>query len=155
MARRTSRSSTPEPTSMPHLTVPRDELDRQLEERINRGRELQERPIATETDLKAARADYYTWHDYNVTLLQRSFSTPALPGSTVVRCLGQPLQQPWSALAAESSSSLQTSGGFCGDAMAAGAHRAPVANGYLENPMGPGRTSRPRGLLARHPQGYP
>jgi hypothetical protein len=69
MARRTSRSSSPEPPSMPYLTVRRDELDLQLEERINRGREVRERPLERDADLKAAKADYHAWHDYNVTLL--------------------------------------------------------------------------------------
>lgn len=73
MARRTTNG--PEPSPLPHLTLPRVELDRQLGERIARGRELQERAIASEADLKAARSDFYTWHEYNSTLLQRSFST--------------------------------------------------------------------------------
>jgi hypothetical protein len=75
MARRTSRRSTPEPPSMPHLTVPHDELDRRLEERISLGRELLDRPISSDQDLRTARSDYYTWSEYNLALLRRSFST--------------------------------------------------------------------------------
>jgi hypothetical protein len=60
---------------MPHLTVPHDELDRRLEERISLGRELLDRPISSDQDLRTARSDYYTWSEYNLALLRRSFST--------------------------------------------------------------------------------
>jgi hypothetical protein len=61
--------------STPRLTVDRAELDRRLEERILRGRELLDRPISTPGTFKTISDDYYTWHDYNTTLLQGSFST--------------------------------------------------------------------------------
>ena len=75
MARQKSSSQSP---PAPYLKVARAELDRQLQARIREGRYLLERPEPsnyTQDGLKAARDDYYTWHDYNVTLLERSFST--------------------------------------------------------------------------------
>jgi predicted nucleotide-binding protein len=74
-ARRSSRS-TPKPVeSPPQLTVARGALSQQLEDRIARGQELLERPIASDSDLQSARSDYYTWSEFNETLLQRSFTT--------------------------------------------------------------------------------
>jgi CAP12/Pycsar effector protein, TIR domain len=72
VARRTNNSPS---ASIPRLTVSRAELDRRLEERIDHGQGLLDRPIASDEDLKTARDDYYTWHDYNTVLIQRSFST--------------------------------------------------------------------------------
>ncbi len=53
----------------------RDALDWQLDDRILRGKELLEREIDSGDDLQSARNDYYTWDEYNETLLQRSFTT--------------------------------------------------------------------------------
>lgn len=39
------------------------------------GQELLEREIVDKDDLQAAKNDYYTWDEYNETLLQRSFTT--------------------------------------------------------------------------------
>lgn len=60
---------------MPQLTVTREALSHQLEDRIARGHELKKRPIASDLDLRSTRADYYTWSEFNETLLQRSFTT--------------------------------------------------------------------------------
>jgi hypothetical protein len=74
-ARRSSRS-TPRPVELPpQLTVARGALSQQLDDRIARGQELVERPIATDSDLQSARDDYYTWSEFNETLLRRSFTT--------------------------------------------------------------------------------
>jgi hypothetical protein len=74
-ARRTNRSTRTPAELPPQLTVARDELGWQLEDRILRGKELLEREINSEDDLQSARNDYYTWDEYNETLLQRSFTT--------------------------------------------------------------------------------
>jgi predicted nucleotide-binding protein len=74
--RRSPRSATPaEEPSPPRLTVPSDALAAQLDDRILRGREIADRAIHTEADLQSARHEYYTWTEYNETLLQRSFTT--------------------------------------------------------------------------------
>ncbi len=71
-----SRRPTPTPAELPpQLTVARDALDWQLDDRILRGKELLEREIDSGDDLQSARNDYYTWDEYNETLLQRSFTT--------------------------------------------------------------------------------
>ncbi len=75
MARRTTNSQPPSP---PYLTIPRAELDRRLEERIAQGDEFLARPIPSTEDLRAARGAFYTWSEYNETLLRRSFSTSEL-----------------------------------------------------------------------------
>ena len=73
-----SRSKRPTPTPAelpPQLTVARDALGSQLDDRIRRGNELLEREINSEDGLQSAQNDYYTWDEYNETLLQRSFTT--------------------------------------------------------------------------------
>lgn len=73
--RRSSRSTPQEAEPLPQLTVTCDALSQQLEDRIARGHELMKRPIASDSDLQSARNDYYTWSEFNETLLQRSFTT--------------------------------------------------------------------------------
>jgi predicted nucleotide-binding protein len=73
--RRSSRSTPQEAEPLPQLTVTRDALSQQLEDRIARGHELMKRPIASDSDLQSARNDYYSWSEFNETLLQRSFTT--------------------------------------------------------------------------------
>jgi predicted nucleotide-binding protein len=74
-ARGGGRSAPPPAELPPQLTVARSALDRQLDERIARGQELLERPIASDADLGSVRNDYYSWSEYNETMLQRSFTT--------------------------------------------------------------------------------
>jgi hypothetical protein len=75
LAARGSRS-TPPPTELPpQLTVAPDWLGAELDIRIMRGNELLDREIVEEDDLQSAKNDYYTWDEYNETLLQRSFTT--------------------------------------------------------------------------------
>jgi predicted nucleotide-binding protein len=59
----------------PQLTVARDWLAAELDIRSSRGNELLVREISSDDDLRSARNDYYTWDEYNHTLLQRSFTT--------------------------------------------------------------------------------
>ena len=74
MARR-PKGSESDSTTLPRLTASRSDLDRRLEDRITRGRELLDLSIANPIDLQAARSDYGKWDDYNTTLLRRSFSS--------------------------------------------------------------------------------
>jgi predicted nucleotide-binding protein len=60
------------------LTVSQQTFAFELSERIERGKELLEREIPTPDELKAARADYYTWSEFNVQLLKRRFTTDEL-----------------------------------------------------------------------------
>jgi Predicted nucleotide-binding protein containing TIR-like domain len=75
VARRPTNSQSSSPA---YLTIARADMDRRLEERIARGQELLARPISSDDDLRAARGDFYTWSEYNQTLLRRSFSTSEL-----------------------------------------------------------------------------
>jgi hypothetical protein len=74
---RVKQTSLPDPKK-PELVVPRQQLEGQLAERSERGRDLRGRAIHSEDDLKSARADYYTWDEFNKTLLRRSFSTETI-----------------------------------------------------------------------------
>jgi hypothetical protein len=59
----------------PELIVPRAQLEAELEDRINRGGDIEQRQIASPEDLELVRNEYKTWNEYNRTLLRRSFST--------------------------------------------------------------------------------
>jgi predicted nucleotide-binding protein len=53
--------------------VPADQLHGEIEDRLRLGQELIERPVPDEAALKECKSDYYTWSEYNVALLRRSF----------------------------------------------------------------------------------
>jgi len=63
-----------QPASRPRLTVPRDEFASELDAQIAKGLELKERAITSKTDLQAAKADYYTWNEFNAELLKHRFT---------------------------------------------------------------------------------
>ena len=76
MARpRTSSRRPSEPSDEPELLVPRAEFEEALADRLARGEELRDREIRSEPELEAARQAKYSWHEFNATLLRRSFST--------------------------------------------------------------------------------
>jgi Predicted nucleotide-binding protein containing TIR -like domain len=58
--------------------VSRSTLGRELADRVERGNELISREIRDERELEVARADYYTWDEYNSQLLRRRFSNDEL-----------------------------------------------------------------------------
>jgi predicted nucleotide-binding protein len=60
--------------------VPRDVLDQELSDRIEKGEQILEavRMAASAPALAEARADFYNWHDYNKTLLQKRSTTAQL-----------------------------------------------------------------------------
>src|SRR5690349_1023309 len=62
-----------EPLPPAKLLVRRDELARQLEERIAKGRELVDRTITSSREFEQARNDRQRWSSYNTELLTRSF----------------------------------------------------------------------------------
>jgi hypothetical protein len=65
----------PEPA---RLAVPRAQVEAELAKRIEHGKELIRRAIHSETQLEAARSEYYTWSDYNTELLSRYFDNRSL-----------------------------------------------------------------------------
>lgn len=74
----TSRKSSPkslEPAGEPDLLVPLSSFEEKLSDRIALGEELQSREPHSEADLTTARQEYYSWNEFNHTLLLRSFST--------------------------------------------------------------------------------
>lgn len=66
-----------QPKEQPRLTVSRAQLEQELNERIRVGEELKEHAenIDTAEELEAAKADYYTWTEYNTELLKQRFTT--------------------------------------------------------------------------------
>ncbi|MDA2928374.1 hypothetical protein MYX84_00250 [Acidobacteria bacterium AH-259-O06] len=72
------RKKTPKPAQQPELTLSREEATELLLQRIEVGRELEQRDITNETELKAAKSDRSKWDDFNLEMLKRIFSTEAL-----------------------------------------------------------------------------
>ena len=64
--------------SLPQLTLPRSEAEKQIAAQIETGRQLLERPIASGSQLKQAQAEYFTWDEYNGVLLRKLFDSPEL-----------------------------------------------------------------------------
>lgn len=70
------RSSNSQQPGEPELAVSREQLEGQLDERVDRGQDIERRAIQSDDELRIARAEYYSWDEFNKTLLRRSFSTP-------------------------------------------------------------------------------
>lgn len=60
------------------LTRPRGEVAAQLTVRIDRGKELQARPVQTQADLEAYKADERKWREYNFELLRQLFTNESI-----------------------------------------------------------------------------
>lgn len=66
------------PPEQPKLTVPRDEAEARLIDRIQKGEELRDRQISNLAELDAAYAEHDRWSAFNAELLKRLFTTQAL-----------------------------------------------------------------------------
>lgn len=87
MAQRRGARGSQEPEGEPELLVPRSQMDQEIRDQITRGQELLEKvatlaaqlqPYATgsiQAEYEALRDEYYSWEEYNNTLLKRRFST--------------------------------------------------------------------------------
>lgn len=62
----------------PNLTVSKAEAEKQINSRIEKGKELLSRDIRTEQELAAAESQYQRWDDFNTELLRRIFDTSEL-----------------------------------------------------------------------------
>lgn len=71
-ARRTGAPD-PDADDLPRLRVPREQLEAEIDERVASGEALLRMPVRSEAELGEARSAYYTWSEYNETLLRRSF----------------------------------------------------------------------------------
>jgi len=66
------------PPEEPRLQVARAEARRSLDERIEIGQQMLDRPVNSAQGIDELKNDFRTWHDYNERLLQRLFTTTAL-----------------------------------------------------------------------------
>lgn len=66
------------PPEEPRLQVARAEARRSLDERIEIGQQMLDRPVNSAQGVDELKNDFRTWHDYNERLLQRLFTTTAL-----------------------------------------------------------------------------
>ena len=81
MARKKSTTSASITSSKPtrtELTVDVSDAEQQLRDRVSKGRELIYARPDSSSALEGARKRYYTWDEYNTTLLERIFSTGEL-----------------------------------------------------------------------------
>lgn len=72
---RTSSKKPAESQGEPELLVPKAKFEESLCDRIALGEELNAREIRSEDELEAAKQAFYSWNEFNITLLRRSFST--------------------------------------------------------------------------------
>lgn len=73
------RSSSAEPPSeAPTLRVPLADAETQLRNRVEKASEILSASINDRESLQQVRAKYYTWDEYNNTLLKRLFTSPEL-----------------------------------------------------------------------------
>ncbi|MDA8312707.1 MAG: nucleotide-binding protein [Actinomycetota bacterium] len=77
MATRKRTAGGPPPEEQ-RLQVARAEARRSLDERIEIGQQMLDRPVNSAQGIDELKNDFRTWHDYNERLLQRLFTTTAL-----------------------------------------------------------------------------
>lgn len=58
------------------LTVGKEYFEIELTKRINKGEEIYNRQIQTQSQFEKSREDYYAWNDYNSEFLKQSFNDP-------------------------------------------------------------------------------
>ena len=63
---------------LPKLLVSREEANKKIQERINKGQLLLDRRIDSRDELDKAEADFKKWSDYNTTLLLKLFDDPSI-----------------------------------------------------------------------------
>jgi predicted nucleotide-binding protein len=68
----------PPPEVALYLAIPREDAAKKIEERVERGGELKDRPIAIERQLEEVRQEYWTWNEYNEEMLRRIFTSPKI-----------------------------------------------------------------------------
>ncbi len=71
------KSSPPPPLPDPELSVTREEAQKRINERIERGSELSKIAIRSPKEFDSALNEYYKWNDYNNELLKRIFTNSA------------------------------------------------------------------------------
>lgn len=67
-----------EEKTLPKLCVSREEANKKIQERINKGQQLHDRRIDSKDELGKAEADFKKWSDYNTTLLLKLFDDPSI-----------------------------------------------------------------------------
>jgi predicted nucleotide-binding protein len=76
---RSRQPATPVPApGLPGLTRPRPEVTARLEERIDKGKELQARQIQSPSDMEVYKNDARKWQEYNSDLLRQLFSNEVI-----------------------------------------------------------------------------
>lgn len=75
--------------------MPKDQLKSQLADRLTRGQELLDQPVNDLASFEARQNDYYSWSEYNQTLLKQSFdSQEPAKEYTGVFSMGWPTDKP-------------------------------------------------------------
>ena len=72
------RKKPPKPAPQPDLTLSRKEAAEHLLQRVEIGRELEQRDIKSGAELEVAKSDRRKWDDFNLEMLKRIFSTEVL-----------------------------------------------------------------------------
>lgn len=73
-----------EEKTLPKLLESKEEANRKIQERINKGQQLCERHIDSETELDKVKAEFKKWSNYNETLLRTLFDNSSIAKKYVV-----------------------------------------------------------------------
>ena len=72
------KSSPPPPEPALYLAVPREEAERRISDRIERGAELKTRAIRDRRTFDEVQRAYWTWNEYNEEMLRQIFTSPRI-----------------------------------------------------------------------------
>ena len=78
LKRKKINGKTMEDNTLPKLLVSREEADEKIQDRIEIGEQLRDRPIDAEHELDRVKADFRKWSNYNSTLLSKLFNNPSI-----------------------------------------------------------------------------
>jgi hypothetical protein len=92
------KTATPAPSEQSKLLRPRAELANALNIQWSKGEAIAAMQISSFDDLTAMRTAYYSWDEFNITLIERSFSGASevqqYRGSAITAGMGVPGFQP-------------------------------------------------------------
>lgn len=69
--KRKINGETMEDKTLPKLLVSREEAEERIQDRIEKGQQLQDQQIDSKDELDRAEADFREWSNYNSTLLSK------------------------------------------------------------------------------------
>ena len=89
--KRTRSGKTIEEKTLPKLRVSREEAEKKIQERIEKGQKLRDTQIDLQDELSRARKDHGNWSQYNKVLLLKIFDTSTITDKYDRHCIHPPI----------------------------------------------------------------